>query len=227
MSEFRIAVAAARPAVVGFFAEMARENPEVVVMRLPLDADAAAQAGQALDDAVVAVVDASVDATDALEVFEAIRAQRPTLPVGVVFCCPHSAKAHRLRAFVAAGASGFLDLRLPMEEQLSALRSLARGRGVFHLQLAEGSGASLSEALGSTPRTDLSDHDIGLLNLIKLGLTDGEIGRQLYLSPHTVKHHIERLRRRAQARNRVQLAAWAAHHDVLRSGDGGSADSDA
>jgi len=52
-----------------------------------------------------------------------------------------------------------------------------------------------------------------------LGLTDGEIGRQLYLSPHTVKHRIERLRRRAQARNRVQLAAWAAHQHALGEDD--------
>jgi DNA-binding NarL/FixJ family response regulator len=90
---------------------------------------------------------------------------------------------------------------------------------VFQLQLAEGSSTALSEALGDVARTQLSDPDKGLLKLVMLGLTDSEIGRQLYLSPHTVKHRIERLRHRAQARNRIQLAAWAAHQDTRRSED--------
>jgi DNA-binding NarL/FixJ family response regulator len=216
MAELHILVAANRPAVRAFFADMCRVDSSVLVTGMPLDSRAVVGAADALSTATVGVVDASVDPTEALEVFNEMRAQRPNLPIGVLFCCPHAAKAHRLRAFVAAGAGGFLDLRLSAEATLGALQGLARGRGVFHLQLAEGSSTALSEALGSAARPDLSDHDIGLLNLVKLGLTDGEIGRQMYLSPHTVKHRIERLRRRARARNRVQLAAWAAHQDTLR-----------
>jgi DNA-binding NarL/FixJ family response regulator len=210
-----ISVAASRPAVLTFFTDLQHQDPGILVTALPLDTRAIGAASEALSAASVAVVDASVDETEALEVFEEMRAQRPTLPIGVLFCCPHAANAQRLRAFVAAGAGGFLDLRLSTEETLGALRGLARGRGIFHLQLGKGSSTALSEALGGTTRTELSDHDVGLLNLVKLGLTDFEIGRALFLSPHTVKHRIEKLRRRAQARNRVQLAAWAAYHDAL------------
>jgi DNA-binding NarL/FixJ family response regulator len=55
---------------------------------------------------------------------------------------------------------------------------------------------------------------------VAAGLTDHEIGRQLYLSHHTVKHRIDRLRRRVRARNRIQLAAWAGGQEALRGDPG-------
>lgn len=219
MSELHILVVASRPPVCAFFNDMCLQDAGVRVTSLPLSVRVVAAASDALSSASVGVVDASVDATEALEVFDEMRAQRPSLPIGVLFCCPHAAKAHRLRAFVTAGAGGFFDLRMSAEATLGALEGLARGRGVFDLQLAEGSSTALSDALGNASAAPLSDHDQGLLNLVMLGLTDGEIGRQLYLSPHTVKHRIERLRRRAQAKNRIQLAAWAAHQHALHEGD--------
>jgi DNA-binding NarL/FixJ family response regulator len=216
MTEFHIAVAACRPAVREFFADLRRQSPGIRVTGLPLDPTAIATSSDGFHAASVAVVDASIDEGLALEVLGEIRAQRPGLPIGVVFCCAHAAKAHSLRALVAAGAGGFLDLRLSSEETLGALRGLARGRGVFHLQLAEGSSTALSEALGGTAEIELTPADLALLDLLKRGMTDYEIGRVLFLSPHTVKHRIEKLRRRAQARNRVQLAAWAAYQDGVR-----------
>jgi DNA-binding NarL/FixJ family response regulator len=219
LTELHILVVANRPPVRAFFNEMCFQGSGARVTSLPLNSRVVAGAPDALSSATVGVVDASVDATEALEVFNEMRAQQPTLPIGVLFCCPHAAKAHRLRAFVAAGAGGFFDLRLSAEATLGALEGLARGRGVFHLQLAEGSSTALSDALGHAARTQLSDHDRSLLDLVMLGLTDCEIGRRLYLSPHTVKHQIERLRRRAQARNRVQLAAWAAHQHAFDEDD--------
>jgi DNA-binding NarL/FixJ family response regulator len=226
-TDLHIVLAASRPPIRAFFEDMCLQDADVRVTGLPLNSRVVAGASEALSSASVAVIDASVDATEALEVFSEMRAHQPQLPIGVLFCCPHAAKAHRLRALVAAGAGGFLDLRLSAEETLAALQGLARGRGVFQLQLAEGSSTALSEALGEAGRIELSDPDKGLLNLVMLGLTDGEIGRQLFLSPHTVKHRIERLRRRAQARNRVQLAAWAAHQDTRRSEDDNPARSSA
>ena len=151
MTELRILVAASRPPVRAFFDDMCFQDSGVRVTALPLNSRVIAAATEALSSAAVGVVDASVDATEALDVFNEMRSQQPRLPIGVLFCCPHAAKAHRLRAFVAAGAGGFFDLRLSAEATLGALEGLARGRGVFHLQLAEGSSTALSDAL-ATPR---------------------------------------------------------------------------
>jgi DNA-binding CsgD family transcriptional regulator len=59
------------------------------------------------------------------------------------------------------------------------------------------------------PRTDL---DLRMLELLAFGLPDHEIGRRLYLSPHTIKHHVEHLRWELGLRNRIELAAWAGRH---------------
>jgi two-component system invasion response regulator UvrY len=211
-------VATSRPTVEAFFADMGhRSSSSVLVTPLPLSSTIVAEASDVCAAATVAVVDASIEPAEALAVCERMRVHGPELPILALFCCPHSATAAHLRPFLATGVSGFLDLNLSSEETLRALKSVVRGHGIFHLQLPEGSGATLSELFNGASPEELSDVDVGLLKLLALGQTDHEIGRTMYLSPHTVKHRIERLRRRARARNRVQLAAWGARQDALRT----------
>jgi DNA-binding NarL/FixJ family response regulator len=217
MSEFRIAVATSRPTVQAFFAAMGRDgSASVVITALPLGSVAVAEAADVWATASVAVVDA-VEPSEAVAVCRELRARRPDLPILALFCCPQSATAAHLRAFLAEGVGGFVDLQLSSEETLRALRCVARGNGVFHVQLPDGSSRALSELFNGDGEQELSELDIGLLKLLALGQTDHEIGRSMFLSRHTVKHRIERLRRRAGARNRVQLAAWAARQDALRT----------
>jgi two-component system, NarL family, response regulator DevR len=221
----RLAVVAftSRPAVRALFSEIGREEADTVSMHLAaLEAAAVERAAEALMVAGVAVVDASSDHAEAIAVCEGIHALRPGLPVSAVFCCAHSATAAGLRELIAAGVEGIADLQLSSADTVRVLRGVARGQGAFHLQLAAGPSSSLAELLMSPDGArELSDHDLGLLRMVAAGLTDHEIGQQLYLSHHTVKHRIDRLRRRVQARNRIQLAAWAGSHEALRGGDDG------
>ncbi len=216
---FGVVVATNRPTVRAFFAEIGRLHEDTAsVAVIALDTRAAVDR---LADANVAVVDASLDRVEALAVCTTLRALCPTLPICAVFCCPHAATAADLRGLLAAGVEGLLDLQLSSADTLRVLRGVARGQGALHLQLADGSNASLVDLLASERAGEvLSDHDLGLLRLVADGLTDHEIGRQLYLSHHTVKHRIDRLRQRVRARNRIQLAAWAAGHEALRSDRG-------
>jgi DNA-binding NarL/FixJ family response regulator len=200
-----------------FFAEIGRLHESAVAVGcLPLDARTVAAAEDRLRAASIAVVDASVERTEAIAVCAAIRERRPKLPISAVFCCPHAATSTDLRGLLAAGVEGLMDLQLSASETLRVLRGVARGQGAFHLQLAAGSSTSLVELLATERQSDLTDHDLGLLRLVAAGLTDHEIGQQLYLSHHTVKHRIDRLRQKVRARNRIQLAAWAAGLEALR-----------
>jgi two-component system, NarL family, response regulator DevR len=222
IAPFRVVAVSARPTVHAFITEIGRQDEATVsVTLLPLDATVVASAYDALMAADVAVVDASVERAEAIAVCKTIRAMRPGLPISAVFCCPHSATAADLRGLLAAGVEGLVDLQLSAAETLRVLRGVARGQGAFHLQLAAGSTTSLQELLANERTADeLTVHDLSLLRLVAAGLTDHEIGRQLYLSHHTVKHRIDRLRRRVRARNRIQLAAWAGGQDALRGDPG-------
>jgi two-component system, NarL family, response regulator DevR len=221
----RLAVVAftTRPAVRALFSEIGREEAQAISMHhATLDVSAVDGVAGALATAGVAVVDASADHAEAIAVCEAIHAVRPGLPISAVFCCAHSATAAGLRELIGAGVEGIVDLQLSPADTVRVLRGVAHGQGAFHLQFAAGPSSSLAELLTSRDALrELSDHDLGLLRMVAAGLTDHEIGQQLYLSHHTVKHRIDRLRRRVQARNRIQLAAWAGSQEALRGGRDG------
>jgi DNA-binding NarL/FixJ family response regulator len=217
--EFGVAAFTGRTTVQALLSEMARQSEApIVITFLPLDAHVVGVPPEMIARADVAVVDGSIDRSEAIAVCEALREARAGLPISAVFCCPHSATAADLRGLLAAGVEGLLDLQLSPADTLHVLRGVARGQHAFHLQMAAGSSTSLVELLANQDGSEeLSDHDVGLLRLVAAGLTDQEIGRELYLSHHTVKHRIERLRHRVHARNRIQLAAWAASHEALRA----------
>jgi DNA-binding NarL/FixJ family response regulator len=216
-NHFGVVALSGRPTVRAFFADIGRVHDEAVsVTLLALDPRAVVAAEDRLSEASIAVVDASVERSDAIAVCVALRARHAKLPITAVFCCPHAATSTDLRGLLGAGVEGLMDLQLSAAETLRVLRGVARGQGAFHLQMAAGSSTSLVELLAKERDSELTDHDLGLLRLVAAGLTDHEIGQQLYLSPHTVKHRIDRLSQRVRARNRIQLAAWAASQVALR-----------
>jgi DNA-binding NarL/FixJ family response regulator len=205
-SEFCIVVATGRPSVGAFFAAMARKSEAISTTTFDVSATAAERSARAVAAASVAIIDASIDPVEALAVCRALRAQRDDLRIGILFCCPHAATPSILRPFLAAGIGSFIDLQLSAEQMLAAARGIARGEAVVRLQLREDSSAALFNGHSDE---QLSADELALLQFVALGWTDQEIGVQLFVSHHTVKHRIERLRRRLHARNRIQLAAYA------------------
>jgi two-component system response regulator DevR len=158
-------------------------------------------------DADVAVVDVSLDPAAGIQRCRDLQQRRADLPIVGVFCCPSSLTPWNLRALLASGVSGVLDLQGTVEDAVRTIETVARGGSVFHLQLRRGQRELLRDLLmgGGSP----TDTQLRLLELVARGLSDREIGMQLHLSPHTVKHHIEQVRHELRIRNRTELAAWA------------------
>jgi DNA-binding NarL/FixJ family response regulator len=110
------------------------------------------------------------------------------------------------RALVAASVESFIDLETTGAEALDALGRVARGETVLGLRLGMHKLALLRDLRAGH---GLRPESHALLEYVARGLSDQEIGQRLHLSPHTVKKHIEQLRDRLGARNRIELAAWA------------------
>src|SRR5919201_5660747 len=161
------------------------------------------------DGADVAVVDVAVDpaagAADCLELHH----NWPDLPIAALICCPHAVTPWALQRLLAGGVSAIIDLQMGRDETARTLESVARGASVLHLQLRRGHRQFLRDLPSGAPRVEAQAR---LLELVALGLPDHEIGRRLFLSPHTVKHQIEQVRRELSVRNRTELAAWAGRH---------------
>ena len=158
-------------------------------------------------DEDVAVVDLDGDPRATVAAVRALLAERPELPVAALVCCAHCVDADTVRELLAAGIGGLLDLRLTPAATLCELEALANGTSVLHVRLGS---ALLREILGAKP--PLLGLQAEVMALVARGLRDREIGEELHLSPHTVKHRVEQLCRTVGARNRIELAAWAGRH---------------
>jgi two-component system response regulator DevR len=214
-NDFRIVLFTDRPSVGTFFDSLGgRRSSAVSTSTFEVRPSAVVRASQAVVAASVAVVDASCDSAEALELCVALRMVHAELRIGLLYCCQHASTPDSLRPFLDAGFGSFLDLQLSAEQTLGALRGIARGDNVMRLHLSEASSRALFGTQNDVEQ--LSADDVTLLRLVALGMTDHEIGDEMCLSHHTIKHRIERMRRRQHARNRIQLAALAARMDSMR-----------
>jgi DNA-binding NarL/FixJ family response regulator len=211
----RVLLASNRPAIRAFFPSP-QEAPgnSFDLRQVPIPSDPGPALFNEIQLADLAVLDVPPDPVAAVELCRALKTHKPSLPIAALLCCTEHVAPWQLSALIDAGVTSLLDLHASAEDLALAFRSIARGGMVLHLHAAIGSG-SLLRHITTRNRgdrtTDLSptEADIPLLRMVARGLSDHEIGTRLHISPFTVRHHIERLRRELVARNRIELAAWA------------------
>ncbi|AYN38266.1 LuxR family transcriptional regulator [Streptomyces dangxiongensis] len=64
-------------------------------------------------------------------------------------------------------------------------------------------------ARGRTRVSRLTDTEFAVAELVSQGLTNGRVGSQLYISPHTVAFHLKKIFRKLDVTSRVELArSW-------------------
>jgi DNA-binding NarL/FixJ family response regulator len=61
----------------------------------------------------------------------------------------------------------------------------------------------------ATDEAGLSPRELDVVKLVARGLTNAEIATQLFISVGTVKTHLGSVQAKLDARNRVEIAAWA------------------
>ena len=59
------------------------------------------------------------------------------------------------------------------------------------------------------PAESVTDRELDVVRLVALGRTNAEIAAELYVSLSTVKTHLSSVQLKLDARNRVEIAAWA------------------
>ena len=116
---------------------------------------------------------------------------------------------------VQAGASGYLLKDAELAEITAGIREVAGGYAVLTPRVA---GAVLRSVRAENARRDepqahpgpkLSSREGQVLALLTRGCDNGDIARQLFVSPSTVKHHVSSLLEKLGAGNRVQAATFA------------------
>jgi DNA-binding NarL/FixJ family response regulator len=127
-------------------------------------------------------------------------------------------------AAIRAGASGFLLKDAPPEAVLEGIRVVARGDALIAPSITR----RLIADLASRPDADrqpptelgiLTDREREVLALVGRGLSNSEIGAQLFVSPATAKAHVSHVMTKLYARDRAQLVVVAYESGLVRPGE--------
>jgi DNA-binding NarL/FixJ family response regulator len=111
-----------------------------------------------------------------------------------------------------AGASGFVLKDDPPEQLIAAVRTVAAGDAL----LSPGITKRVIEQFARIPRPaspkgldELSAREREVFRLIARGLSNAEIGQELYISDTTVKTHVTHILQKLDLRDRVQAVVLA------------------
>jgi DNA-binding NarL/FixJ family response regulator len=117
-----------------------------------------------------------------------------------------------------AGASGFVLKDDPPEQLIAAVRIVAAGDALLSPAITKRVIKQFARVPRPTPPKELDDltareHDI--LRLIAGGLSNQEIGKELYISETTVKTHVTHILQKLGLRDRVQAVVLAYQSGVI------------
>jgi DNA-binding NarL/FixJ family response regulator len=113
-----------------------------------------------------------------------------------------------------AGASGFLLKDAPGGELVHAVRVVAAGEALLAPSITKrliGEFASRRERHPGTPQglDELTPRELEVLRLIARGMSNAEIGRELFITEQTTKTHVGRILMKLHLRDRVQAVVLA------------------
>ena len=123
-----------------------------------------------------------------------------------------------------AGASGFVLKDDPPEQLIAAIRTVAAGDALLSPAVTKRVIERFSRMPPpSAPKEidELSERELDVFRLVARGLSNAEIGRELYISETTVKTHVTHILAKLGLRDRVQ-AVVLAHQTGLFEADAAS-----
>ena len=191
------------------------EEPDIVVVGEAANAEGAVAIARS-EHPDVFVMDLGLPGTGGITATRQVREASPL--TAVLILTVHDDVGYLRKAF-EAGASGYLVKEAADVELVQAVRTVAAGGEYVHPSL--GAALLAPEAarrrLGG-PGGELSEREQEVLRLITLGLTNAEIGEQLYVSVRTVETHRAHIHQKLNLKTRAELVSFARETGLLEDG---------
>jgi DNA-binding NarL/FixJ family response regulator len=193
-------VADDHPAMVEAICAVLEDNDVVVAGRARDGAEAFTKIEKR--QPTVALVDVRMPSLSGLDLLR--RVTKAKLPTKIILYTGYGDRALLTEA-IDAGACGFLLKEAPLVDLVRAIEIVARG-GTYVDPVLAGIFA-VSQADGKAPV--LTQREREVLRLLADGFANQEIGRQLFISPETVRTHIRKAMTKLEAETRTQAVAKA------------------
>jgi DNA-binding NarL/FixJ family response regulator len=166
----------------------------------------------------VCLLDIRMPGLDGLEVTRQLAGPEVTDPMKVVVVTTFDLDEY-VHAALRNGASGFLLKDAGPALLIEAVRAADRGDALVSPQVTvrllkhfNGGPAKRNVAPPSEP---LTPRELDVAKAAATGLTNTEIGGELFMSLSTVKTHLAAVQGKIDARNRVEIAAWAWQSGIM------------
>jgi DNA-binding NarL/FixJ family response regulator len=161
----------------------------------------------------VCLLDIRMPGMDGLEVTKTLAGPGIVDPLKVVVVTTFDLDEY-VHSALSNGASGFLLKDAGPALLMEAVRAAARGDALVSPQITVRLLRHFAKPPGGAnpadePAEPLTDRERDVVRAAARGLTNTEIGTELYLSLSTVKTHLAAVHAKIGARNRVEAAAWA------------------
>jgi len=157
----------------------------------------------------VLMLDLRMPKKDGLQIVTELMSRRVSKPRIVVMTSFDSEQ--NIRQTLSAGAKAFLLKRSHPQQIREAVRRVAQGESFLPPEI----GLKLAESMS---RSELSKRETQVLHCLAPGKSNKEIGRALYISEGTVKHHVKSILSKLHAMGRGEAVAIAARRGLIHLG---------
>jgi DNA-binding NarL/FixJ family response regulator len=176
-------------------------------------AEALALMSDGAGDADVVLLDIRMPEMDGLETARRIHENHPR--VGVVMLTAYDDRQFVVEA-VRAGARGYVLKARDAEHLVQTVRLVAGGNMVIDPQLVMALADELSHTKERDRKADtLTAREIEVLQLLAFGHTNRDIAGRLFISPDTVKTHLEHIFEKLGASDRTAAVAEALRRQII------------
>jgi len=154
---------------------------------------------------------------------EAARTVRTMVPDTKVIMLTVSDLEEDLYEAVKAGVSGYLLKEVAIGEVADAVRAVAAGHSLVSPSMAS---KLFTEFNALAQRADdrqralsprLTERELEVLKLVAKGLSNREIGNELYIAENTVKNHVRNILEKLHLHTRMEAVVFAMREKLLDS----------
>ena len=160
-------------------------------------------------DPTVVLMDIRMPELDGLEATRRILAADPTARVLILTTFDLDEYVYEA---LRAGASGFVLKDDPPEQLIAAIRTVAAGDALLSPMITRRVIEQFTRLPRPTPPKELdelSERELEVFRLIARGLSNAEIGQELFIGETTVKTHVTHILAKLGLRDRVQAVVLA------------------
>lgn len=204
--------------------ELLERQPDFQITGEAADGEEVVRLAHELQPDVV-VMDVRMPKMSGVEATRRIKAECPG--VNVLVLTAHDDDEY-VFALLQAGANGYLLKTAEIDELVRAIRTVAAGQSALAPTVAGKvvaqftSGKSLPDILsgGQDQYDGLTERELGILQLVGEGLSNKQIGKNLFISDRTVQAHLSNIFSKLGVSSRTEAVMYAVRKGWIVTGKG-------